>query len=64
MHGATNPEHGNGPYLPPDVMNALNDVLTEKFGKCKYVKTREQIFAEAGLEDGKSVDVGQAKEKT
>lgn len=63
MHGATNPEHGNGPYLPPDVMNALNDGLTEKFGKCKYVKTREQIFVEAGLEDDKSEDNGQPKEK-
>ena len=63
MHGATNPEHGNGPYLPPDVMNALNDGLTEKFGKCKYVKTREQIFAEAGLEDDKSENDGRTKGK-
>lgn len=59
MHGATNPEHGNGPYLPPDVMNALNDGLTKKFGKCKYVKTREQIFAEAGLEDEKKESSGE-----
>lgn len=58
MHGATNPEHGNGPYLPPDVMNALNDGLTKKFGKCKYVKTREQIFAEAGLDDEKKEGSG------
>lgn len=51
MHGPQNPEHGNGPYLPQKVMNRLNDELTRKFGQCKYVKTREQIFAEAGLSD-------------
>lgn len=58
MHGATNPEHGNGPYIPTDEMNALNDGLTKKFGKCKYVKTREQIFKEAGLTE----DEGTQKE--
>lgn len=51
VHGAQHPEHGNGPYLLPETMNKLNDGLTKKFGKCKYVKTRKEIFSEAGIDD-------------
>lgn len=64
MNGPNHPEHGNGPYLPDDVMNALNDSLTKKFGKCEYVMTREQIFETAGLDDeeNKSTSDGEQTE--
>lgn len=60
MNGPNNPEHGNSPYLPDDVMNALNDGLTRKFGKCEYMMTKEEIMETAGLGDNE----GQAVESS
>ena len=51
MHGPTNPEHGNSPYLTTEEMNALNASLEKKFGTCKYIKNRDQIFEESGLQE-------------
>ncbi len=45
IKGPLNPEHGNGPYLTDEVMNALNDSLIEKFGPCEYVMEREDILS-------------------
>ena len=46
-----NPEHGNSPYLPQEVMNKLNDTLTAKFGKPEYFASREEIMKFADPED-------------
>lgn len=46
MHGARNAEHGNTPYLPDDVMYALNDGLEKKFGHHDYVITRDEVMEE------------------
>lgn len=67
LNGPNHPEHGNGPYLPDEVMWALNDKLTEKFGKCKYVMNREEVFASAGIEDktdGSDGDQGSTESST
>lgn len=54
MNSRSNPQHGNSPYLPDDVMFALNDSLEKKFGHHDYVISRAQIMAEmdgsSGLE--------------
>lgn len=49
--GSANPEHGNSPYLPQEVMNKLNDALTAKFGKPEYFASREEIMKFADPED-------------
>lgn len=46
MNSKTQPEHGNSPYLPDEVMYALNDSLEKKFGHHDYVITRDEIMAE------------------
>ena len=63
MKGPQHPEHGNSPCLPQNVMNALNDSLTNKFGNCKYVKTRQEIFEEAGLSESDSSQTQQESSK-
>lgn len=50
MHGPRNLQHGNTPYLPDDVLFALNDSLEKKFGHHDYLFTREEIMAE--MDDG------------
>src|SRR5699024_5130865 len=44
MNGVRNPEHGNSPYLPDEVIYELNDSLEEQFGHHDYVVTKEQIM--------------------
>ena len=54
LHGITNIEHGNCPYIPQDEMKKLNDSLCAKFGKPKYVMTRKDIMdtlGDAGSEE-------------
>ena len=46
MNGIRNVEHGNSPFLPDEVMYALNDSLEKKFGHHDYVISREQVLAE------------------
>lgn len=53
MHGARNAEHGNTPYLPDDVMYALNDGLEKKFGHHDYVITRDEVMKE--MDDGADI---------
>ena len=48
LNGVRNPEHGNSPYLPDEVMANLNLDLTKKFGKVPYVMTRDEIMRENG----------------
>ncbi|WP_369903852.1 FtsK/SpoIIIE domain-containing protein [Enterococcus faecium] len=59
MNGIRNAEHGNSPFLPDEVMFALNDGLERKFGHNDYVVTREEILAEMeeGSELGGGIDV-------
>lgn len=64
MNGAAHPEHGNSPYLPDDVMYALNDSLTKKFGKCKYVMTREEIMKDTGLDAKENEGKGEEGESS
>ena len=44
LHGISNIEHGNCPYIPQDEMNKLNDSLIERFGKPKYIMTKQNIM--------------------
>lgn len=64
MNGAAHPEHGNSPYLPDDVMYALNDSLTKKFGQCKYVMTREEIMKDTGLDTKENEGKGEEGESS
>ena len=64
MNGAAHPEHGNSPYLPDDVMYALNDSLTKKFGKCKYAMTREEIMKDTGLDAKENEGKGEEGESS
>lgn len=52
MNSRSNPQHGNSPYLPDDVMFALNDSLEKKFGHNDYVISREEIIAEMDSSSG------------
>ncbi|MCC4370533.1 cell division protein FtsK [Limosilactobacillus reuteri] len=51
--GSANPEHGNSPYLPQEVMNKLNDALTKKFGLPEYLASRDDIMKYADPTDEK-----------
>ena len=64
MNGAAHPEHGNSPYLPDEVMYALNDSLTKKFGKCKYAMTREEILKDTGLDAKENEGKGEEGESS
>lgn len=55
MNGIRNPEHGNSPYLPDDVMYSLNDGLEKKFGHKDYVLDRKAIMDE--MENGSIAEV-------
>lgn len=48
FNGVRNPEHGNSPYLPDDVMFALNASLEKKFGHIDYMVTRDEVMGSAG----------------
>lgn len=58
MKGPLNPEHGYCPYLPDEVMQALNDSLIRKFGPCEYVKTREDILETEEVTEDANADLG------
>lgn len=64
MNGAAHPEHGNSPYLPDEVMWALNDGLIKKFGPCKYVMTREEIMKDTGLDAKENEGKGEEGESS
>lgn len=64
MNGAAHPEHGNSPYLPDEVKWALNDGLIKKFGKCKYVMTREEILKDTGLDTKENEGKGEEGESS
>ena len=64
MNGAAHPEHGNSPYLPDEVKWALNDGLIKKFGKCKYVMTREEIMKDTGLDAKENEGKGEEDESS
>lgn len=55
MNDTAHPQHGMIPYVPFEIMGQLDDCLTDKFGRAKYVMTREQVIdvAAKGGHDGK-----------
>lgn len=59
MNSLSNPDHGNSPYLPDEVMFDLNDSLEKKFGHNDYVYTREEIMEE--MEVGLGLEVGETR---
>jgi DNA segregation ATPase FtsK/SpoIIIE and related proteins len=53
FNGVRNPEHGNSPYLPDEVMQALNASLEKKFGHIDYMVTRDEVMGGSG-DDGEA----------
>lgn len=58
LKGPLNAEHGYCPYLPDEVMQALNDSLVKKFGPCEYEVTREEILESEETQDEMVSDLG------